>query len=74
MRNHIFQKGDFMYRKICDRCDRPSYSSSEIGKWICPECNNDLTRNPFFEAMTLERVFVKLFLNNDTAEKYHTNK
>lgn len=32
-----------MYKKTCDKCTRPSYSSSEFGKWICPHCKRDLT-------------------------------
>ncbi|WP_053217223.1 hypothetical protein [Virgibacillus senegalensis] len=39
-----------MYRKTCDRCYQLSYSSTKIGKWLCPVCNHDLTkrkaRNP----------------------------
>lgn len=45
-----------MYRKNCERCKRPSYSSSELGEWLCPVCGYDLTEQPFFSAMTLERV------------------
>lgn len=47
-----------MYRKNCDRCLRPSYSSSEIGKWICPICQNDLTDYPFFDAITFEQIYI----------------
>ena len=47
-----------MYRKNCDRCNRPSYSSSEFGEWLCPVCGHDLTRNPFFNAVTLEKVAI----------------
>lgn len=43
-----------IYSNNCDRCDRPSYSSSEIGKWICPVCGSDLTDFPFFNAITFE--------------------
>ncbi|WP_214780356.1 hypothetical protein [Bacillus sp. ISL-45] len=45
-----------MYRKNCDRCNRPSFSSSEVGEWLCPICGNDLTRYPFFNAISLEKV------------------
>ncbi|CAM3889102.1 hypothetical protein [Mesobacillus thioparans] len=48
-----------MYRKNCDRCNRPSYSSSEQGEWLCPVCRNDLTRYPFFNAISLEKVVIK---------------
>ncbi|WP_264740316.1 hypothetical protein [Cytobacillus firmus] len=47
-----------MYRKICDRCKKSSFSSSEIGEWLCPVCGSDLTDNPFFDAITKERIFV----------------
>ncbi|KAB2331923.1 MULTISPECIES: hypothetical protein [Bacillaceae] len=47
-----------MYQKNCDRCQRPSFSSSEQGDWLCPVCGNDLTSQPFFNAMTQERVNV----------------
>ena len=45
-----------VYRKNCDRCNRPSFSSSEAGEWLCPICGNDLTRYPFFNAISLEKV------------------
>lgn len=47
-----------MYQKNCDRCQRPSFSSSEQGDWLCPVCGNDLTLQLFFNAMTQERVNV----------------
>lgn len=47
-----------MYRKNCDKCSRSSYSSSERGEWFCPVCNNDLTKYPFFDAMTFEKIHV----------------
>jgi len=47
-----------MYRKHCDRCNRPSYSSSEAGEWLCPVCGHDLTSYPFFQAVTLEKVAI----------------
>lgn len=47
-----------MYQKNCDRCQRPSFSSCEQGEWLCPVCGNDLTLQPFFNAMTQERVNV----------------
>jgi len=47
-----------MYQKNCDKCQRPSFSSSEYGAWHCPVCGNDLTKYPFLDAMTLERIHV----------------
>ncbi|SDM69649.1 hypothetical protein [Sediminibacillus halophilus] len=32
-----------MYRKTCNRCSQPSYSSTKIGGWFCPVCNQDLS-------------------------------
>lgn len=48
-----------MYRKNCEKCNRPSFSSSEFGNWECPICGNDLTEQPFFDAITFERIHVK---------------
>lgn len=47
-----------MYRKHCDKCNRPSFSSSEFGEWLCPVCGNDLTNLPFFDAVTFEQIHV----------------
>jgi len=47
-----------IYRKNCDKCHRPSYSSSEIGEWHCPICNNNLTDYPFFDAITFEQIHI----------------
>jgi len=32
-----------MYKKHCNRCYHSSYSSCNIGKWLCPTCSQDLT-------------------------------
>lgn len=48
--------GDIIYRKHCDKCNRPSYSSCESSEWYCPVCNNNLTNYPLFNAMTIERI------------------
>ncbi|MFC0269928.1 hypothetical protein ACFFIX_00455 [Metabacillus herbersteinensis] len=32
-----------MYKKHCNRCFQPSFSSYAGGEWICPICTNDLT-------------------------------
>jgi uncharacterized Zn finger protein (UPF0148 family) len=32
-----------MWVKVCDKCRMPSYSASDIGRWICPNCNTDIT-------------------------------
>jgi len=60
-----------MYQKNCDRCNRPSFSSSEIGEWICPVCGNDLTTYPFFDAMTMERINTKALPLRKKLEQYN---
>lgn len=60
-----------MYRKNCERCHRPSFSSSEVGKWICPVCGHDLTNHPFFNAITLEKAAVLPRWKQNTYTKEH---
>jgi len=31
-----------MKSKTCPNCKQISYSSSDIGSWICPNCNEEL--------------------------------
>lgn len=33
-----------MFRKNCYSCNRPSFSSTKEGQWLCPVCGEDLTR------------------------------
>lgn len=54
--------GVAMYKKFCERCQRPSFSSSETGEWKCPVCRNDLTNLPYFDAIKHERIYVKRVL------------
>ncbi|MFO7318413.1 MAG: hypothetical protein LOD85_09455 [Clostridia bacterium] len=35
-----------MVRKKCSRCENISYSLSAKGRWICPQCGEDLTDAP----------------------------
>ncbi|QVY62319.1 hypothetical protein [Cytobacillus gottheilii] len=58
-----------MYQKNCDQCQRPSFSSSEQGDWLCPVCGNALTHQPFFNAMTQERVNVSYKVNTQKKQK-----
>lgn len=32
-----------MYKKTCDQCHQPSFSSCEKGTWFCPICDHDIT-------------------------------
>lgn len=59
-----------MYRKNCDKCYRPSYSSTEFGTWICPVCENDLTHHPFFDAITFERIHVRALPRQKKLQSY----
>ncbi len=43
-----------MYKKFCNKCQRSSFSSNEVGKWICPTCGEDLTGSPYYNATTLK--------------------
>jgi uncharacterized Zn finger protein (UPF0148 family) len=47
-----------MYQKNCTKCHKPSYSSSEIGQWLCPVCGNDLTTYALLDAITGEQIYV----------------
>lgn len=49
-----------MYRKNCNKCHKPSFSSTEFGEWLCPVCGNNLTKEPFFDANTLEKIHIKV--------------
>jgi hypothetical protein len=40
-----------MYRKNCYICYRASYSSCEMGEWLCPSCGNDLTQQQVLRAV-----------------------
>ncbi|MBT2758129.1 hypothetical protein AB1K84_19175 [Mesobacillus foraminis] len=60
-----------MYRKNCERCGRPSFSSSEAGTWHCPVCGNDLTNYPFFDAETLEKLIILQKWRTQVYDKNH---
>jgi ribosomal protein L37AE/L43A len=46
-----------MYKKVCNRCVRNSYSSTETGRWICPSCGNDLTESPYYGITVLQPLY-----------------
>lgn len=35
-----------MFKKVCNRCEKTSYSLSDQGSWVCPGCGADLSREP----------------------------
>ena len=40
-----------VYKKMCYKCHRPSFSSSNQGSWFCPYCSEDLTEQRAFDAV-----------------------
>ncbi len=59
-----------MYKKICTRCTRSSFSSSEIGEWICPSCGYDLTQSQFYKATMIQNVSQKVMPIKKKIENY----
>jgi ribosomal protein L37AE/L43A len=39
-----------MYKKLCPKCHKSSFSSCDSGKWLCPSCNADLTAITLHDA------------------------
>ena len=35
-----------MNRKVCPECNKNSYSSMTMGRWLCPHCKSDLSNEP----------------------------
>jgi|1185.fasta_scaffold11845_3 uncharacterized Zn finger protein (UPF0148 family) len=59
-----------IYRKNCEKCSRPSFSSSNRGEWICPLCGSDLTDFPFFNAETIDRIQIRSIPIHQKIESY----
>ncbi|MEH7380022.1 hypothetical protein V7138_06025 [Bacillus sp. JJ1533] len=53
-----------MYKKMCDRCCRPSYSASKFGKWTCPVCQKDLSNLKVMEAEEIASTGYVIANNN----------
>jgi len=51
-----------MYKKLCPKCHQPSFSSSDIDRWICPVCSFDLTRVTSKDAETRKQTKPHLFI------------
>ncbi|EKN69492.1 hypothetical protein BABA_08696 [Neobacillus bataviensis LMG 21833] len=51
-----------MYKKLCTKCHQPSFSSSDRDKWLCPNCNNDLTHVTPKDAETSQNDRPQLFI------------
>jgi ribosomal protein L37AE/L43A len=63
-----------MYKKICTRCTRSSFSSSESGKWSCPSCGYDLTEHSFYDSNTFQNINDKVLPLKKKLEAYRNQK
>lgn len=63
-----------MYKKVCNRCTRSSFSSTETGDWICPSCGHDLTEAPFYTPFLRHSDFIPLRKKLEAYEKNMNNK
>jgi ribosomal protein L37AE/L43A len=63
-----------MYKKICIRCTRTSFSSSETGQWICPSCGHDLTEHSFYDSNTFQNINDKVLPLKKKLEIYLNQK
>jgi uncharacterized Zn finger protein (UPF0148 family) len=44
-----------MVSKQCPECKQNSYSASEKGEWLCPNCGKDLTNIKTKESMKKDK-------------------
>lgn len=51
-----------MYKKLCMKCNKPSFSSCKTGRWLCPYCQNDLSSNSHQDAESSRPNIQQLFL------------
>ena len=65
-----------MYRKNCYICYRASYSSCEMGEWLCPACGNDLTKQQVLRAAQYSQnkqvYYQKYLIEKDKLHKFMT--
>ncbi|MBS2969623.1 hypothetical protein J9317_12690 [Metabacillus sp. KIGAM252] len=60
-----------MFKKVCPRCAKSSYSSHNGGEWICPVCSNDLT----FQRSLFEHAQIKVTpMKTKYSEKKYDHK
>jgi len=45
-----------MFRKNCNKCRRPSFSSVQSGEWICPICGENLTKVKAVDAGVWDKL------------------
>ncbi|AZB43565.1 hypothetical protein CEF21_15330 [Bacillus sp. FJAT-42376] len=60
-----------MFKKVCPRCAKSSYSSYNGGAWVCPVCSNDLS----FQRVLFENAQTKVTpLKGKYNENQHRQK
>jgi ribosomal protein L37AE/L43A len=59
-----------MYKKVCTRCTRSSFSSNETGQWPCPSCGHDLTDQSFYDSNTFQNINDKVLPLKKKLEAY----
>lgn len=47
-----------MYKKHCTRCYHSSYSSCQVGEWLCPTCSHDLTNKKAIVASNQNEIYL----------------
>ncbi|MBP1942712.1 uncharacterized Zn finger protein (UPF0148 family) [Bacillus luteolus] len=59
-----------MYKKVCNRCFKPSFSSCNTGEWLCPICQKDITHIKARQSMEPKPILsvVKMQKDNYTEQ------
>jgi ribosomal protein L37AE/L43A len=63
-----------MYKKVCNRCTRSSFSSTEIGDWICPSCGQNITEAPLYTPILSHSDLIPLRKKLEAYEKNMNKK
>lgn len=45
-----------MMRKLCEHCNKYSYSADTSNKWYCAYCNNDLSSQPMLKIESINKT------------------
>ncbi len=62
-----------VYKKMCYKCHRPSFGSSNQGSWICPYCSEDLTKQRAFDAVIQQQINQSLHYKKQAISAYERN-
>ncbi|PLR68107.1 MULTISPECIES: hypothetical protein [Bacillaceae] len=63
-----------MYKKLCNRCYQPSFSSCSTGKWTCPICSNDLTKMKPIRAIHQPKANLDRYVKKESISKNSFDK